>query len=259
MRTMKRLSIAVAIPFFVAITASVGETKIQNLSHAAQSGSVQEAEGETNLRENQCRVFFPMEVGNIREVTNYNAKGKVTGSVRQEVKQVSKTPQGVRVSVFNTMYDKKGEVISSGEIAMQCQDNEFHADAKLLLDPNTMGPFKNMDVQVESVDIIYPSKMYVGQLLPEAQVSVRAAMSGVSLPPISIRAMDRKVLAIESVTTPAGTFECYKIGYEIQVKALLSQKMRGTEWIAEGVGMVKSESYDKRGKLVGQTVLTLMK
>jgi hypothetical protein len=35
----------------------------------------------------------------------------------------------------------------------------------------------------------------------------------------------------------------------------MSMNFSGTEWIAEKVGMVKSESYDKNGKLAGYTLL----
>lgn len=66
-----------------------------------------------------------------------------------------------------------------------------------------------------------------------------------------------KVVGREELTTPAGTFDCYiveqqytaKLGF---IKAKGSQKI----WYARGVGNIKTETYDKRGKLSSQQILT---
>jgi hypothetical protein len=67
---------------------------------------------------------------------------------------------------------------------------------------------------------------------------------------------NRKCAAIESVTTPAGTFECYKITQDVEAKAIVKVLATDITWLAEGVGVVKSESYDKKGKLMGSSQLT---
>ena len=68
---------------------------------------------------------------------------------------------------------------------------------------------------------------------------------------------DREVLGKESVTTPAGTFDCYIITQSTHIKSMAANQKRTTkQWIAEGVGVVKSEDYNKKGKLDGTSVLT---
>jgi len=42
------------------------------------------------------------------------------------------------------------------------------------------------------------------------------------------------------------------MGKAIPIKVEVS----GTEWYAKGTGLVRSESYDKKNKLTGYTVLT---
>jgi hypothetical protein len=67
---------------------------------------------------------------------------------------------------------------------------------------------------------------------------------------------NRKVEALESITTPAGTFECYKLTYDMEIKSMIKMTVKATQWVARNVGAVKTESFDKNGKLVGYSLLT---
>ena len=60
----------------------------------------------------------------------------------------------------------------------------------------------------------------------------------------------------EQVHTRAGKFDCIKISYLMRTKIVLKSKtLRVTEWYAKGVGLVKSEAYDTKGKLDSKTLL----
>jgi hypothetical protein len=65
--------------------------------------------------------------------------------------------------------------------------------------------------------------------------------------------------AIEDVTTPAGTFNCVKISYDIETKTFMTMRASGIEWYAKDVGVVRSESYNGKGKLTGYSVLNDIK
>jgi hypothetical protein len=67
---------------------------------------------------------------------------------------------------------------------------------------------------------------------------------------------NRKVNAKESITTPAGTFNCYAISSNSETKMGLKMMFEIKEWVAEGMGVIKSETYNKNGKLMGYTELT---
>ena len=52
----------------------------------------------------------------------------------------------------------------------------------------------------------------------------------------------------EKVSTTAGKFDCIKISYLKRTKIVLkTETVRVTEWYAEGIGLVKSESYNTKG------------
>jgi hypothetical protein len=67
------------------------------------------------------------------------------------------------------------------------------------------------------------------------------------------------VEALENMTTPAGTFKCYKIASTIETKSMISITTHTVEWMAKDVGVVRSENYNKKGKLTSYMVLTSFK
>lgn len=68
---------------------------------------------------------------------------------------------------------------------------------------------------------------------------------------------NRKVEKQETITTPAGTFECFVIYSDNKSKMMMaSQNYPSRLWLAEGIGMVKQDSFNKNGKLMSSTLLT---
>lgn len=73
---------------------------------------------------------------------------------------------------------------------------------------------------------------------------------------ISVKGTDRKICGQEAVVTPAGTFDCYILEETVTTKALMQKDVEKTvSWYAYGIGMVKENTYDKKGKLVSTTIL----
>ncbi|MGB8192458.1 MAG: hypothetical protein WCF67_11095, partial [Chitinophagaceae bacterium] len=75
---------------------------------------------------------------------------------------------------------------------------------------------------------------------------------------LTLNVTDRKVEAKESVTTPAGTWECYKISSKNKIHVKMGpigipMNMEVTEWFAPGFGVVKTESKS------GGTMITAVK
>lgn len=97
-----------------------------------------------------------------------------------------------------------------------------------------------------------PSELEVGQSVPDGKINIKVKSVGASF-----LITDRKVVAIEDVTTPAGTFKGYKME-EVQTnKVLVSTKsFRIVTWYAKNIGCVKQEVYDKKGKLLRTLELT---
>ena len=116
-----------------------------------------------------------------------------------------------------------------------------------------------MEIEVKGTDITYPRGLTIGSKLPNAEVTLIAKSGGIQIINMTISLINREVVAEESVTTPAGTFTCYKLTYDVNTKMMFSFSAKVTEWINKGAGTVKSETYDSKGKLASTMVLTEFK
>ncbi len=72
-----------------------------------------------------------------------------------------------------------------------------------------------------------------------------------------MRVIDRTFVGMEQITTPAGTFNAYKLT-ETQTSKVLgfTSKNYITNWLVLGIGCVRQEIYDKNNKLIRVHTLT---
>ena len=108
-----------------------------------------------------------------------------------------------------------------------------------------MGGMEGMELNISGTALEMPKQLTVGQSLPDAEAEIEVRNNGFKMMTMQHTVTNRKVEAKESVTTAAGTFDCYKISYDFEFK-----------WVSEGVGVVKAEYYNKKGKLESSEELT---
>ena len=86
---------------------------------------------------------------------------------------------------------------------------------------------------------------------PETKIPAASIRVNVATMNVSIHISGGKVLGQEQITTPAGTFDCIKISYIMKTNmAADSLKLYYTAWYAPGIGMVKEQGCDKKGKIM---------
>ena len=116
--------------------------------------------------------------------------------------------------------------------------------------------YKDMDVDLSGTDIELPNDLSVGQQLNDANVTMTVKMAGMNMKTI-VNMVNRKVEKKENLTTPAGSFECFVIYSENESQIMGMKKTFPSRlWLAEGVGMIKQESYKTNGDLMSTTELT---
>lgn len=196
------------------------------------------------------------------EMTIYDKKGKPSAVQTIQITQVKNNGGEFESTVTTSMADEKGKNISNGTGIYRCSNGLFSADMKMALPQEGLGNMNQAEAKVEPVYLEYPANMTVGQLLKDAEFKMDMTMKGGMATSLTFKAQNRKVAAKESVTSPAGTWEAYVISYDGNVKT----KMAGIglpgfdfttkEWYVPGMGIVKSETYGKNGKLAGSTLLT---
>ena len=77
-----------------------------------------------------------------------------------------------------------------------------------------------------------------------------------SIVSMSASGTDRKITGTEKLQTPAGTFDCFVMEETVTSKAMMVKEVERTiSWYAYGIGLVKEETYDKKGRLTSTTLL----
>ena len=91
-----------------------------------------------------------------------------------------------------------------------------------------------------------PADIKVGDKLPDYELVIDMGIVATK-----IKAYDRKVVAQETITTEAGTFDCFVIEITQSVRAFLSnEKSYSRGWYSRGLGVIKEEVLDKKGRVL---------
>jgi hypothetical protein len=204
-----------------------------------------------------CNAYIPYSQGTTWEVTNYNSKGKETGKVDFELVNKEEIGGSTKFTVKLTSYDAKGESTFSTTYDAFCKDGIFEFDMKYMMNSASMSAYQDMDLDIDATELIMPPmNAATGTKLEDASMSMKVNSGGVGIMNMTIDITDRVVEANENLETPAGKFDCIKISQNVSTKMMIKVTMTTKEWYSEGVGMVASETYNKKGKLQGTSKLT---
>lgn len=205
----------------------------------------------TAIGQTTCSKYYPFKNGTTFQITNFDKKGNKAGVVDYKISQANSHTASVSAKIS----DEKDKEITTSEFKITCNEKGVSIDFKSLMKQEMFDQFKDMDIDISGTDIEIPNNLEVGQSLADARVNMAINMAGMKMN-MNIDMVNRKVVAQESITTAAGTFKCFALSYNSEINMGIKQSFAMKEWIAENVGLVKSESYDKNGKLIGSSELT---
>jgi hypothetical protein len=195
-------------------------------------------------------IFFPSKNGTVATTANFNGKGKLEGYTRMAVKSVSGSGGNKTVAYTVQPFNHKMQPIKPGEL-------EYAVTAVNGTIEYSMKPWAAIsggkDIEIAGTEMRMPSRLAPGDKLPDANVSMTLSMAVVGKVTADVAVTGRKCVAIETVTVPAGTFECWKVvGKSTTVANMLGKITminNTTAWYARGVGLVKSLDRDEKGTL----------
>ncbi len=212
------------------------------------------------LSAQDCSFYIPFEEGKGFRYENYNKRDKLQGINDIEIVSVDKVTHGTEALVAAKAYDRKEKLLFEGDYGIVCTGNELLIDMQSLLNPAMMEGFSGMEVNISSMDIVIPDNPKIGDKLPDSEMEVMVSTGNMTISEMVISMKNRVVESRETITTPAGTFDCIKITYEnhLDTKAMgISRNMvtKVAEYYAPEIGNVKSEFFDEKGNLDGYNVL----
>lgn len=187
------------------------------------------------------------------EVTflKYNAKGDKTGKDIGNIEEISES-NGILKSTYHlTKLDINNKVIEKSAADISCDRTGLKIGFQITgeLTENSKNMFYS-----------YPSNMVVGQSLEgNLSFNVKSIIKGKKTD-IFFSISNRKVVAEEKTKVPFGIFDTFKIQYDLQVKfkflgLSIPMNLKIYEWYCPKLGIIKTEDYNKDGKLEETSVL----
>jgi len=213
----------------------------------------------TGIRAQDCTMYFPGEENMQLEYKQFDKKGNPAGSSVQKITGITRNAGSVITEVSSEQFDGKGKSLGSVQLQARCENGIYYIDMKNYMNQQSMESYEDMEMTMEGGNLEIPGNLKAGDVLKNGDMKMSFSSGGMTVMNMTVAITNRKVDAVESITTPAGTFECYKISYDIATKMMINIRAKGTEWYSKDVGMVKSESYSSDGKLMGSTVLASVK
>lgn len=209
----------------------------------------------TGVADVTCTRLIFFQPGAEIESVSYDGKGKENS--RQVTHILSVGGKGnftvAKVESTDTEAGEKGKV-SKVFYDYKCDGKNIYFDIASMFRTEK----KNSDSSFESTPIPFPISVKAGQQLPDAH-GVMSAQRGGRKMTMTYTFKNRKVEAMEEITTPAGTWKCYKISNTVEVdmdipgmdekaKTMMKQmqgmmKMTSSTWLSPEFGIVRMETY----------------
>ncbi|MBO7481828.1 MAG: hypothetical protein J6T63_06950 [Bacteroidales bacterium] len=186
-----------------------------------------------------AQTYMPEKVGTKITYVDKDAKDKIIQAFRYEITDVQKD-DGKTTILFdvvwmNDKFKETGEVYKG---KVWSADGYFHTDVRYAL--GSMASLVNID-SIKGHTIILPEHPQNGEKLDDCRITG---------PGISITNTDIVVTTGQSVTTNAGTFDCIRVDSEDGAQiTVIKVNASSKQWWKLGVGAIKYESYNKKGKM----------
>jgi hypothetical protein len=205
----------------------------------------------------ECANYYFLQNNKTIEMTIYNKKGVPNGKQIYTVTDVNNGGSEATATLNSELFDKKGKSVAKSNSTIKCKDGVMLIDMKMNMPQQQSAQFASADVKADNVYIEYPKSMSVGDKLKDGKMELDIDNNGMKQS-VNMVISDRNVEGKETVTTSAGTWDCYKISFKMKMNIRtmgigMPVNMEGVEWYAPGFGVVKTESKQ------GATAITSIK
>ena len=204
-----------------------------------------------------CKQYYFFQNNKTVEMTIYNKKGDESGKNIYTISDVKTSGSETTATVNSEMFDKKGKSVVKATNEMKCNGGVMMMDMKMMIPQQTMEQYKTAEAKSEEVYLEYPAGMKEGDQLKDGSFKMTGQNGPIAFT-LTLNITDRKVEGKESVTTTAGTWDCFRIASKtkltIKMAINIPSNFETTEWYAPGFGIVKSET-----KGSGSTAITAIR
>lgn len=186
-----------------------------------------------------CSRFYPMKEGAHFTLTMYDADETELGKITYKVLNVSGNS-----GTYSTTMEAGGMSMSS-EYGISCERDGVSIDFSSMGGGmmSRFGGGAGDKVDITGTSIYLPNDIAVGDVLPDAKMEMKLTIraAGVASPSNTVIEMvDRNVIDRETITTPAGSFDCFVMTYQMLINGVNTAGLTHKMWLAPDVGVVKT-------------------
>ncbi len=214
--------------------------------------------GAVSANAQNCSNYLLLQNNKKIEMTIYNKKEKEDGKQVWNVSNL-KTAGGITTATLNTeFFNDKGKLINKGETEIKCADGMLLMNMKLMLNEAQVKQMADGTATASGEFLEYPPTMKEGDNLKDGNFKMNYKMNGGLESNMEITVTQRVAGGSESITSPAGTWNCIKINSNQKIVTRIAgigipiKMTTVTEWFAPGVGVIKTQSN------YGSTLITLI-
>lgn len=207
------------------------------------------------------KTFFPTKEGTVLVYKSFDKKDKLTNTLRYTIKHVTISGSNMDITYLCESTDPNDKPVFKDEITIHQKGDTLYMDMSNFINKAVFQKDGEIptNIQITGNNMEMPMNPTVGVQLPDASVEMALKMGFISMK-LSALITNRKVEALESVTVKAGTFDAYKFKSDVKSSAMgIKANSSNIAWYVKGVGMVKTENFDKKGDLQSHMELVEMK
>lgn len=196
-------------------------------------------------------IFFPTKEGTVLIYKSFDKKDKETNTVKYTITHLKIDGSDMDITYLVESLDPKEKLVFKEEITIHQKGDKLYFDMSNFINKAAFQQNGEIpaEIQVTGNNLEVPSNPKPGDVLPDANIEMAMKLGFVNMK-MSANVTNRKVEAIEDITVKAGTFKGYKFTSEVNSVVMgMKVNSKNTDWYAKGVGIVRTESYDKNGKL----------
>jgi hypothetical protein len=201
--------------------------------------------------------YYPDKIGTRFTVGHFDKKGKMTAYVDNMLEDLQQTENGTEVMLSTATFNALDQHQLDNVYDVYCLDNITQYDLLHQLHPSIITSILDYSVEVSGEGFQYPNNLALGDTIPSATMNLRVTDNNKELQKIVISISKVRVTGVKkSMTTPAGTFECTEISYQLDVNRGFAESFQAVQYIAPNVGIVRTNKFDKKKKLVSYSQMT---
>jgi hypothetical protein len=198
----------------------------------------------------ECTFYFPTQPETVLEYGQFDAKGRMNSVIRKKVIKSEKTADGYLVVAHKEVFDNQDSLVFEDNVEMKCFGGEFFVDMSCYYHHLQLDQYAGKEILIESDTLTIPNDPKPGMLPSFVTSRVSILEDGIPVKNMVVNVYFRIVQGYEDVITPAGTFNCLKISYEVETIVNQKVKSKGVEWFSKEAGLVKRETFELNGKLI---------